>query len=90
MFLCVGFERMAPGSMDKMQPKIDGRATSKDHHLRVVDERFGLTDAPSNPQMFGAAGLEHMHKYGTQKEHFAKIAYKNHLHSVHNELVSRV
>lgn len=34
--------------------------------------------------MFGNAGLEHMKKYGTKREHFAKIAYKNHLHSVNN------
>lgn len=36
-------------------------------------------------QMFGAAGQEHMTKYGTTKEHFAKIAQKNHRHSVHNQ-----
>jgi len=35
--------------------------------------------------MFGAAGQEHMTKYGTTKEHFAKIAQKNHRHSVHNQ-----
>lgn len=34
--------------------------------------------------MFGNAGLEHMKKYGTRPEHFAKIAYKNHKHSVNN------
>lgn len=34
--------------------------------------------------MFGNAGIEHMKKYGTRPEHFAKIAYKNHLHSVNN------
>ena len=34
--------------------------------------------------MFGNAGREHMEKYGTRPEHFAKIAYKNHLHSVNN------
>lgn len=35
-------------------------------------------------QMFGNAGIEHMKKYGTKPEHFAKIAYKNHLHSTNN------
>ena len=34
--------------------------------------------------MFGAAGREHMEKYGTTAEHFAKIGYKNHKHSVNN------
>ncbi len=28
--------------------------------------------------MFGSAGLEHMEKYGTTVNHFAKIAWKNH------------
>jgi acetyl-CoA acetyltransferase len=34
--------------------------------------------------MFGNAGKEHMEKYGTTLEHFAKIAWKNHKHSVNN------
>ncbi len=34
--------------------------------------------------MFGGAGLEHMKKYGTKPEHFAKIAEKNHRHSANN------
>lgn len=40
--------------------------------------------SPITAQMFGNAGIEHMKKYGTKPEHFAKIAYKNHLHSVNN------
>ena len=36
------------------------------------------------PTLFGNAGLEHMEKYGTKAEHFAKIAEKNHRHSVNN------
>lgn len=38
-------------------------------------------------QMFGNAGREHMEKYGTRPEHFAKIALKNHKHSVNNPFV---
>jgi acetyl-CoA acetyltransferase len=34
--------------------------------------------------MFGAAGREHMKQYGSTAEHFAKIGYKNHKHSVNN------
>jgi acetyl-CoA acetyltransferase len=36
------------------------------------------------PAVFGMAGVEHMRKYGTTFEHFAKVAYKNHKHSVLN------
>jgi sterol carrier protein 2 len=34
--------------------------------------------------MFGSAGREHMAKYGTTLDKFAKIAHKNHKHSVNN------
>jgi acetyl-CoA acetyltransferase len=36
------------------------------------------------PGVFGQAGVEHMHKYGTTQEQFAKIAVKNHKHSTLN------
>jgi sterol carrier protein 2 len=34
--------------------------------------------------MFGNAGREHMERYGTTAEQFAKIGWKNHKHSVNN------
>ena len=40
--------------------------------------------APPAPQFFGNAGREHMERYGTTKEQFAKIGWKNHKHSVNN------
>ena len=43
-----------------------------------------MNESPITAQLFGNAGIEHMKKYGTKPEHFAKIAYKNHLHSVNN------
>lgn len=45
---------------------------------------FFLDASPVTAQMFGNAGIEHMKKYGTKNEHFAKIAWKNHKHSVNN------
>jgi acetyl-CoA acetyltransferase len=36
------------------------------------------------PGVFGQAGVEHMRKYGTTQEQFAKVAVKNHEHGVHN------
>ncbi|HET8582765.1 MAG TPA: hypothetical protein VFL65_05905, partial [Jatrophihabitans sp.] len=39
---------------------------------------------PPAPYMFGAAGREHMAKYGTTAEQFARIGLKNHRHSVNN------
>ena len=36
------------------------------------------------PAVFGMAGVEHMRKYGTTQEQFAKVSVKNHKHSMHN------
>lgn len=55
-----------------------------DKHVQLMAEKFEITGAPMTAQMFGNAGIEHMQKYGTKAEHFAKIAYKNHKHSVNN------
>uniref|UniRef100_A0A2A6CTW8 Daf-22.1a n=1 Tax=Pristionchus pacificus TaxID=54126 RepID=A0A2A6CTW8_PRIPA len=82
--LACGFEKMAAGSLENMNANVDDRAISVDKHIEVMSNTFGLQPAPITAQMFGNAALEHMQKYGTKREHFAKIAYKNHLHSVHN------
>jgi acetyl-CoA acetyltransferase len=36
------------------------------------------------PAVFGQAGMEHMRKYGTKLEHFAKISVKSHQHATKN------
>ncbi|MDO8433167.1 MAG: thiolase family protein [Candidatus Binatus sp.] len=36
------------------------------------------------PAVFGQAGVEHMRKYGTKMEHFAKISVKSHKHATKN------
>jgi acetyl-CoA acyltransferase len=36
------------------------------------------------PAVFGQAGIEHMRKYGTKFEHFAKISVKSHKHATKN------
>lgn len=36
------------------------------------------------PAVFGQAGMEHMRKYGTKLEHFAKISVKSHKHATKN------
>jgi acetyl-CoA acyltransferase len=41
-------------------------------------------DAPAAPQMFGAAGREHMERHGSEPRHYAWIGWKNHHHSVNN------
>jgi len=78
--LALGFEKMQPGSLsvgnqDREQPL--GR------HIQAEAELFEFAFPPA-PWMFGAAGVEHMQRYGTTTEHFAKIGEKNHRHSVNN------
>lgn len=49
-----------------------------------MSDLVGFSAAPPAAQLFGNAGEEHMKLYGSKPEHFAKIAYKNHKHSVNN------
>lgn len=60
------------------------RTLPMDKHIELMSNKFDITGAPMTAQMFGNAGIEHMQKYGTKPEHFIKIAFKNHKHSVNN------
>ena len=53
-------------------------------HVELMSNLVDIEAAPMAAQIFGNAGLEHMKLYGTKPEHFAKIAWKNHKHSVNN------
>jgi len=80
--LALGFDKMAPGSLqtgytDRANPF--GPLIEKMNSIRPDNSK-----APFAPKIFGSAGIEHMQKYGTKESHFAKVAYKNHLHSVNN------
>ncbi|XP_053432501.1 sterol carrier protein 2 isoform X2 [Nycticebus coucang] len=79
--LALGFEKMEKGSIGI---KFSDRTNPTDKHLDVLINKYGLSAHPVAPQMFGFAGKEHMEKYGTKIEHFAKIGWKNHKHSVNN------
>ncbi len=46
----------------------------------------GILGSGLMPAVFGQAGVEHMRKYGTTMEHFAKVSVKNHKHSTKNPL----
>lgn len=79
--LALGFEKMQPGSLtaqygDREQPLM--------RHLAALSQLYELTAAPMAAQMFADAGREHMSRYGTTAEQFARIAEKNHRHSANN------
>ncbi|MBW8483012.1 lipid-transfer protein [Actinomadura parmotrematis] len=79
--LALGFEKMQKGSLgttyeDREQPMLN--------HIKETFELFDWGGEPIAPYMFGAAGREHMARYGTTAEQFARIGLKNHKHSVNN------
>ncbi|KAH9075572.1 thiolase-like protein [Lactarius deliciosus] len=72
--LALGFERMAPGALGT-KPAFPDRPSP----MGPLVAR-----GPPMPRMFGAAVTEYFRKYGGGVEHLAKIAAKNHKHSVNN------
>jgi acetyl-CoA acetyltransferase len=78
--LALGFEKMQPGSLSAMY---EDREQPIMRHIQAMAEVRDFAFPPA-PWMFGAAGLEHNERYGSTPEHFAKIAEKNHRHSVNN------
>jgi sterol carrier protein 2 len=64
--------------------KYTDRINPMDKHFELMVSLREFAPAPGAPQMFGNAGREHMEKYGTTAEQFAKIGLKNHKHSVNN------
>ncbi|MFM8599055.1 MAG: lipid-transfer protein [Mycobacterium sp.] len=78
--LALGFEKMAPGSLGG---GAEDRESPLRRHIKALAEIDELA-FPVAPWMFGAAGREYMRTYGATAEHFAKIGYKNHKHSVNN------
>jgi acetyl-CoA acetyltransferase len=71
--LAFGFEKMQKGPLETQ--------------LQGLKETIG-EGAEKRPPiaavMFGDGGRQHMEKYGTTKEQFAKVSVKNHRHSVNN------
>ncbi|GLV39376.1 Sterol carrier protein X-related thiolase [Carabus blaptoides fortunei] len=79
--LAFGFEKMERGSLS---PKFMDRTNPMEKHVEIMAEMSGIDHTPMTAQMFGNAAKEHMERYGTRPDHLAKIAYKNHKHSINN------
>ncbi|HYD47689.1 MAG TPA: lipid-transfer protein [Terriglobales bacterium] len=79
--MALGFEKMEKGSLGV---KYQDRTNPMDKQFQLMVDLRGFAPAPAAPQFFGNAGREHMERYGTTAEHFAKIGWKNHKHSVNN------
>lgn len=72
--LALGFEKMEKGPLEKQLKGLE----------QLKEEAERENKPPIAARMFGDAGRDHMEKYGTKAETFAKIAVKNHRHSVNN------
>jgi acetyl-CoA acetyltransferase len=79
--LALGFEKMEKGSLGL---KFTDRTMPLDKHYQRMAELRGFAQSPPAPQIFGNAGREHMERYGTTQQQFARIAEKNHRHSANN------
>jgi len=72
--LALGFEKMQKGPLENQLPGLE----------KLKEETEKEKKPPIAARMFGDAGRDHMEKYGAKPTTFAKIAVKNHLHSVNN------
>jgi len=96
--LALGFEKMERGLSQVYRDR--GWTSPTDAHFerfyapQMNPEAVGASPDLANPRfnrftddvikMFAYAAREHMERYGTTAEQFAKIAFKNHQHSVNN------
>lgn len=79
--IAVGFEKMQPGSLSGAYPD---RESPLRRIREAVESRYPSAGLPMTLEIFGAAALEHMERYGTTAEQFGRVAEKNHRHSRDN------
>ncbi|MBO9695234.1 MAG: lipid-transfer protein [Sphingopyxis sp.] len=81
--LAVGFEQMNPGALGAT---FHDRPSPLTHFEEAVNGAVGDLEVPSALRLFGAAGLEHMKRFGTPLESFASIRAKASRHAARNPL----
>ncbi len=81
--LAVGFEQMRPGAL---VTHWNDRPNTFEKFDSLCDEIAGGEGLPLALRYFGGAGKEHMEKYGTKLETFAKIRAKASRHAANNPL----
>jgi acetyl-CoA acetyltransferase len=81
--LAFGFEQMSPGAIGSI---FTDRPSPLSHFDMVGETIQGaFPDKVPAAVLFGGAGIEHMEKYGTRPETFAKISVKARRHAEFNE-----
>ena len=79
--LALGFEQMANGALSMAFTDRTSPFVRFDEAMEPLIER---TEAPFAAQMFGGAGKDHMERFGTTAETFAKISVKARKHAANN------
>lgn len=80
--LALGFDQMKKGPLP-MDLSEETHPVYKYAEPLIKENKFNKK-IPSAPQLFGAAGLEHMEKYKTNLSHLHKISVKNYSHGKNN------
>jgi len=83
LVLAVGFEQM---DRDALPYRHDDRPSPLDRFAECEDAMAGRLKLPPAVRLFGGAGLEHMRRYGTSIETFAKVRAKASRHAHGNPL----
>ncbi|MGH8790707.1 MAG: lipid-transfer protein [Cupriavidus necator] len=81
--IAVGFEQMQPGALAMHW---QDRPNAFQRFDELCDQQAGGTGLPLALRYFGGAGCEHMQKYGTRLETFAKVRAKASRHAARNPL----
>lgn len=81
--LALGFEQMSPGALGAV---FKDRPTPFDPFDEATEELVGNGQIPLALRYFGGAGLEHMRRFGTSLETFARIRAKASRHAEKNPL----
>ncbi|CAK5268558.1 unnamed protein product [Mycena citricolor] len=83
--LALGFERMKPGSLGTNFPdRTPPTMLLNNRSWEIEKQGLGENHGPGAPRMFANGAQEYFQKYGGDMETLAKIASKNHKHSVNN------
>lgn len=81
--LAVGFEQMRPGALGSI---FEDRPSPFEEFDKVTDDLVGREEIPLAIRYFCGAGKEHMDRYGTSMETFAKVRAKASRHAAKNPL----
>lgn len=81
--LVLGFEQMNPGALGS---HFADRPNAADPFISRCDTLVGAAELPTALRIFGGAGLDHMARFGTPLESFAKVRAKASRHAARNPL----